>query len=273
MTSRFTFCSFLILASIFVLLAAPTPSYSQSVELNIGQIEDDKSPIEEIDMIEPSSVHMDIPTPEGNEVNPLFWDGVNNAPETQEADVFEEEVDTLINNFEQGVSSLDSDPSSAERPSRDYIDSDFSTVFFTKWELETLIETRQISLKRTLKEKEQFIDMAIADITGEDEDRALTAEELAAIERRERLVAQAKEQRDVRLSGIYYKNDDDWVVWLNGQRIEPDDTPQAVVEMNVQKDFVEIKWLDYYTNKIFPIRLRPHQIFNLDELVFIPERS
>ncbi len=263
---RVFLCSGMLLVTLIYIQAQ---AVAQTPELNIGQIEDAMAPdLGSIEVIEPPQTHLEIPGPADVQDNPLFWDGVNNDVPEVTPDAFEEEVDVLINNFEQGISNIEE---TSPRASREYIDKDFSTVFFTKWELETLLETRQISLKRTLKEKEQFIDMAIADIT--DEERPLTAEEKAAIARRERLVAEAKMQRDISLSGIYYKAQDDWVVWLNGQRIEPGETPQAVVEMTVQRDYVEIKWLDYYTNKIFPIRLRPHQIFNLDELVFLPERS
>jgi hypothetical protein len=31
-----------------------------------------------------------------------------------------------------------------------------------------------------------------------------------------------------------------------------------------------MKWFDEYTNQVFPIRLRPHQRFNIDARMFLP---
>ena len=78
------------------------------------------------------------------------------------------------------------------------------------------------------------------------------------------------EDRDLMLSGILYHGEDDWIIWLNGLRITPNAIPEEVMELRVYKTYIEVKWLDPYTEQIFPIRLRPHQRFNLDARIFLP---
>lgn len=78
------------------------------------------------------------------------------------------------------------------------------------------------------------------------------------------------EKREIRLSGIVYKGGKDWTIWLNEQRVTPDAIPEEVMDLKVYKTYIEFKWFDDYTNKIFPIRLRPHQRFNIDTRIFLP---
>lgn len=76
--------------------------------------------------------------------------------------------------------------------------------------------------------------------------------------------------RDVSLSGIVYVNPNDWTIWLNGKRVTPHAIPEEIMDIQVYKEYIEVKWLDEYTNQIFPIRLRAHQRFNLDTRIFLP---
>lgn len=78
------------------------------------------------------------------------------------------------------------------------------------------------------------------------------------------------EEREIRLSGIVYHGGDDWTIWLNEQRVTPDAIPKEVTDLKVYKSYIEFKWFDDYTNQIFPIRLRPHQRFNIDTRIFLP---
>lgn len=79
-----------------------------------------------------------------------------------------------------------------------------------------------------------------------------------------------KGPREIRLGGISYSGPRSWTVWLNGGRITPDAIPREVIDIKVAGDFIELKWFDAYTNLIFPVRLRPHQRFNLDNRIFLP---
>ncbi len=75
--------------------------------------------------------------------------------------------------------------------------------------------------------------------------------------------------REISLGGIVYKGDKDWTIWLNGQRVTPVAVPKEVLDLRVYEEHVEVKWLDEYTNKVFPIRLKAHQRFNLDTRIFL----
>ncbi len=78
------------------------------------------------------------------------------------------------------------------------------------------------------------------------------------------------EERYITLSGIVYESADDWVIWLNGMRITPRAIPSEILSLSVGEESVDLKWFDDYTNKIFPIRLRPNQRFNIDMRIFLP---
>lgn len=76
--------------------------------------------------------------------------------------------------------------------------------------------------------------------------------------------------REISLSGIVYADSTDWTVWLNGQRVRQDAMPAEILDLRVFRTYVDLKWFDAYTNQVFPIRLRPHQRFNLDSRIFLP---
>lgn len=76
--------------------------------------------------------------------------------------------------------------------------------------------------------------------------------------------------REISLGGISYLNKDSWTVWLNSQRVKPDAIPKEIFDIKVSEDHIDIKWYDTSTNLIYPIRLRPHQRFNLDNRIFLP---
>lgn len=76
--------------------------------------------------------------------------------------------------------------------------------------------------------------------------------------------------REISLSGIVFADSKDWTVWLNGQRVRQDAMPAEILDLKVSRTYVDLKWFDAYTNQVFPIRLRPHQRFNLDSRIFLP---
>jgi hypothetical protein len=76
--------------------------------------------------------------------------------------------------------------------------------------------------------------------------------------------------REVSLGGVLYVSSDDWVVWINSEKITPKNIPSSIIDIRVNKDFVKLKWYDIQTNQIFPIKLRSHQRFNLDSRIFLP---
>ncbi len=76
--------------------------------------------------------------------------------------------------------------------------------------------------------------------------------------------------RDVSLGGILYTGETEWIVWINNQRITPNALPMEIIDIVVFKDYVNLKWFDRQTNRIYPIRLRPNQKFNFDARMFLP---
>jgi len=80
----------------------------------------------------------------------------------------------------------------------------------------------------------------------------------------------AEGPRDISLAGIVYTSSKDWVIWLNNMRISPGRIPNEIMDIKVYKSHIDMEWFDASTNQIFPIRLRPHQRFNLDARMFLP---
>ena len=79
-----------------------------------------------------------------------------------------------------------------------------------------------------------------------------------------------KSVREITLGGIVYSDDKDWVIWINKQRVTPDALPEEIIDLSVHNDYINLKWFDAQTNKIFPVRLRPNQRFNFDARMFLP---
>ena len=79
-----------------------------------------------------------------------------------------------------------------------------------------------------------------------------------------------KGPREISLGGIVYIAKGDWTIWLNNQKITPAAIPPEVLDLDVHKNYIKLKWFDAYTNQIFPIKIRPHQRFNIDTRIFLP---
>ncbi len=77
--------------------------------------------------------------------------------------------------------------------------------------------------------------------------------------------------REVTLGGIVFVSPKDWTIWLNNNRVTPTAIPEQVMDLKVYKTHIDLEWFDIANNKIYPIRLRPHQRFNIDARMFLPE--
>lgn len=121
-----------------------------------------------------------------------------------------------------------------------------TSLLFTSWEHALLREMKRQVVARPTRPGE-------AERSGQDPDQP-----------------REKGIRELSLGGIVFINKDDWTVWLNGQRVTPDAIPEQVLDMRVKNEYIEIKWYDGYTNLVYPLRLRPHQRFNLDNRIFLP---
>lgn len=121
------------------------------------------------------------------------------------------------------------------------------TLFFTAWQHALLQEAR-----------EQF------------RTRPPTEAELQSSLSDSGVARAASGPRELSLGGIAYRSVKDWTIWLNGQRITPAAIPSEVMDIKVGSQQIEMKWFDRSTNLIYPVRLRPHQRFNLDSRLFLP---
>jgi len=83
-------------------------------------------------------------------------------------------------------------------------------------------------------------------------------------------VSPEKGIRELSLGGIVYNSSSNWTIWINGKKITPKRIPPEILDIKVRKDHVKIRWFDPYTNQIFPIKLKPHQRFNIDTRIFLP---
>lgn len=124
---------------------------------------------------------------------------------------------------------------------------DVGTLVFTLWQHALLQDAKKLFRTRRPTESE-----------------IAAAADGSAVEQRPRGT------REIGLSGILYKGKDNWVVWLNGKRLAPNAIPKEIIDIQVHSTYIDLKWFDAYTNLIYPIRIRPHQRFNLDSRIFLP---
>ena len=123
---------------------------------------------------------------------------------------------------------------------------DIQSLFFTHWQHHSIIDA---------KNSRGFV-------------RAPSQAELDAIERGEEIDPEPSE-REISLGGIVYDSPTEWTIWLNNQRVTPTALPEQIINLVVFKDYIEMRWLDDFTNQVFPLRIRSHQRFNLDTRIFL----
>jgi hypothetical protein len=125
------------------------------------------------------------------------------------------------------------------------------------------------SLFYTEKEHKALLDSIARKITplsrGDNEEEITAEDQVIAV----------KEQgppppRILHLSGIVYTSPQDWTLWLNGKRVSPKEMLPAIKDLRVAKEFIDLKWLDATSGETVPVRLRPHQRFNIDSKTFMP---
>ena len=126
----------------------------------------------------------------------------------------------------------------------------FPSVLFTYWEQVTIED-----LRRSVGTKNAPTDADLQNAINSDDGSAQKP---------------PPEERDISLGGIAFNDTKSWTIWLNGERVTPKAVPEEILDLKVFKNYIEIKWFDEYTNRIIPIRLRPHQRFNIDTRIFLP---
>lgn len=77
--------------------------------------------------------------------------------------------------------------------------------------------------------------------------------------------------RTITLTGVLYKSEDDWLIWLNGQKLNPKNLLSEIVDIDVSPDSsVRMKWFDIGLNGIIDITMRPHQKYDIVTGLLLP---
>lgn len=106
----------------------------------------------------------------------------------------------------------------------------------------------------------------------------LTQDEISAIQRALLGVDDKSKEEDtgpkppriLRLSGLLYKSPNDWVIWLNGNRLTPNRLLPEIIEISVESTKIHLKWFDYGINNVIFITLRPHQVYDMETGILLP---
>jgi hypothetical protein len=167
------------------------------------------------------------------------------APETPAAPSAEiSDIDRILQDEQLRIGLQESFQRKSKLRAPDVDPSQLTTLLFTLWQHELLLEAKALFDGRPVGEGESLAGNG----NGE----------------------KPKGLREINLGGISYRSPESWTVWLNSVRITPNAIPKEVMDISVTQNYIELKWFDAYTNLIFPIRLRAHQRFNLDNRIFLP---
>ncbi|TNE32042.1 MAG: hypothetical protein EP349_02555 [Alphaproteobacteria bacterium] len=82
-----------------------------------------------------------------------------------------------------------------------------------------------------------------------------------------------KKPRILTLSGVLYKSPDDWVVWLNGNRVTPKNQLPEIINIQVEPTKIHLKWFDYGFNDVIFITLRPNQFYDIETGLLLPGKG
>lgn len=134
-------------------------------------------------------------------------------------------------------------PSTAPAPeSKDDIQKPFSrSLFYTKQDL--------VQIRKALNGQSVNIDAPVTGSTGE-------------------IIPQV---RTITLTGVLYKSPGDWMIWLNGQKLNPHNLLREIYEIEVFKDSrVRLKWYDIGLDGVIDVTLRPHQKYDIVTGLLLP---
>jgi hypothetical protein len=79
------------------------------------------------------------------------------------------------------------------------------------------------------------------------------------------------QQRTISVAGVLYRNADDWIVWMNGQKITPSRLLPEIIDISVRDSSrVNLKWFDAGLNQVISVSLRPHQTYDITTGLLLP---
>lgn len=76
--------------------------------------------------------------------------------------------------------------------------------------------------------------------------------------------------RRIALSGVVYKAADDWLIWINGQKVTPTISMKEIVDIKVEREKVHLKWFDIGANYVIDITMRPNETYDIPTGVLLP---
>ena len=77
--------------------------------------------------------------------------------------------------------------------------------------------------------------------------------------------------RVIRISGVLYRTPQDWVVWMNNQKVTPDNLLPEIIDISVRDSSkVHLRWYDIGLNQVIAITLRPHQTYDITTGILLP---
>jgi hypothetical protein len=77
--------------------------------------------------------------------------------------------------------------------------------------------------------------------------------------------------RRIALAGVVYKAADDWLIWINGQKVTPTVSMKEIVDIQVESDSkVHLKWFDIGLNGVIDITMKPNETYDIVTGVLLP---
>jgi hypothetical protein len=87
---------------------------------------------------------------------------------------------------------------------------------------------------------------------------------------REEAAPDAPVVRYLRVSGVTYRNEQDWVVWLNGQMLTPESLLPEIIDIKVRGDRVFLTWFDRGRGMPVTVTIRPNQTYDILSGLLLP---
>ena len=79
------------------------------------------------------------------------------------------------------------------------------------------------------------------------------------------------QHRVISISGLLYRSPQDWIVWMNGQKVTPEKLLPEIVDIKVESSSqVQLKWYDIGLDSVISISLRPHQTYDIATGILLP---
>ena len=76
--------------------------------------------------------------------------------------------------------------------------------------------------------------------------------------------------RVIALAGVVYRGPEEWTIWLNGRKVTPQNLLPEIMEIQVERDRVHLKWFDIGINNVISLTLRAHQTYDIVTGVLLP---